>query len=329
MPRRKAPPRLYLDPNRGQWIIRDGTHFIRTGCTESDRHGAEERLAAYLGRKHKPEPSATPLIADILLAYASEHLPHTAAAQNAAYNIGNLSAFWGPKRINEVTAKNCRAYARERTPAAARRDLETLRAAINYWHREYGPLPSVPAVVLPAKAEPRRQWLTRSEAARLLFAARRSEHLKRFILLGLYTGSRSGVLLNLCWDQIDLVRGVMLRKAYGQTEVANKQAPPVRLGRRALLFLRRWKALDGHAGDFVVHLNGHKIKKLRRSFATACDACGIKASPHTLRHTRATWLMQAGIDPWEAAGHLGMSLEMLERTYGKHSPDFQKRAANV
>src|SRR6516225_12460912 len=220
MPRRKAPPRLYLDPNRGQWIIRDGTHFIRTGCTESDRHGAEERLAAYLGRKHKPEPSATPLIADILLAYASEHLPHTAAAQNAAYNIGNLSAFWGPKRIGEVTARNCRAYARERTAAAARRDLETLRAAINYWHREYGPLPSVPAVVLPAKAEPRRQWLTRNDSERLLFAARHVEHLKRFILLGLYTGSRSGVLLSLEWSWIDLERGVMRRRARGQAETS-------------------------------------------------------------------------------------------------------------
>jgi hypothetical protein len=26
--------------------------------------------------------------------------------------------------------------------------------------------------------------------------------------------------------------------------------------------------------------------------------------------------MQAGIEPWEAAGHLGMSLEMLQRVYG-------------
>jgi integrase len=56
---------------------------------------------------------------------------------------------------------------------------------------------------------------------------------------------------------------------------------------------------------------------------------GKGVTPHTLRHTRATWLMQDGVDPWEATGHLGMSLEMLERSYGKHSPDFQKRAAEV
>jgi hypothetical protein len=39
--------------------------------------------------------------------------------------------------------------------------------------------------------------------------------------------------------------------------------------------------------------------------------------------------MQAGIDPWEAAGHLGMSIETLTRTYGHHHADFQRKAANV
>jgi hypothetical protein len=40
-------------------------------------------------------------------------------------------------------------------------------------------------------------------------------------------------------------------------------------------------------------------------------------------------MMQAGVDPWQAAGALGLSLEMLTRTYGHHSADFQKQAAEV
>jgi hypothetical protein len=39
--------------------------------------------------------------------------------------------------------------------------------------------------------------------------------------------------------------------------------------------------------------------------------------------------MQAGIDMWEAAGSLGMSVNVLTKVYGKHSPDFQSRAAEV
>ena len=329
MPRRRAAPRLYLDPARRQWVIRDGSSFVRTGCAQSDRDGAETRLATYLGQKHAPVPSSSPLISDILLAYATDHLPHTRAARNAAYHIGQLSAWWGDRKIADVTARNCRAFAREHTQASARRYLETLRAAIGHWHREYGPLSSVPAVVLPPKAEPRERWLTRGEAARLLAASRRTPHLARFVLLGLYTGSRSGTLLDLRWDWIDLARGVMLRRAPGSSE-SKKRTPPVRLGSRIMAHLRRWRRMDGVA-KIVCHYNGQQVRKLRRSWDTAAARAGLGAdvTPHTLRHTRATWLMQAGIDPWEAAGHLGMSLEMLERTYGKHSPDFQKRAAEV
>lgn len=37
--------------------------------------------------------------------------------------------------------------------------------------------------------------------------------------------------------------------------------------------------------------------------------------------------MQQGVDRWEAAGYLGMSVETLEKVYGHHHPDFQRNAA--
>ena len=121
----------------------------------------------------------------------------------------------------------------------------------------------------------------------------------------------------------------MRRRAEGESET-NKRRPPVRVGKRLLSFLRRWKHHDENRREgTVVHYNGLPIRKLRRSWHKAVNRSGVACSPHTLRHTRATWLMQAGVDPWEAAGHLGMSVEMLQRVYGKHSPDFQKRAAEV
>ena len=48
---------------------------------------------------------------------------------------------------------------------------------------------------------------------------------------------------------------------------------------------------------------------------------GQTMSPRTLRHTAATWLMQPGTDVWEAAGYLGMTIEMLSQRYGHHHPD--------
>lgn len=39
--------------------------------------------------------------------------------------------------------------------------------------------------------------------------------------------------------------------------------------------------------------------------------------------------MQAGIDIWEAAGALGMTVQTLQDTYGHHHPDWQKEAAEA
>jgi len=39
--------------------------------------------------------------------------------------------------------------------------------------------------------------------------------------------------------------------------------------------------------------------------------------------------MQAGVDKWEAAGFLGMSVEMLDQVYGHHHPDYLGNAAQA
>jgi integrase len=70
---------------------------------------------------------------------------------------------------------------------------------------------------------------------------------------------------------------------------------------------------------------------LRNAWEAVAKAAGhlLEDGPHIMRHTAATWQMQAGVDPYEAAGYLGMSVETLLDTYGHHSPNFQDRAAKA
>jgi integrase len=74
---------------------------------------------------------------------------------------------------------------------------------------------------------------------------------------------------------------------------------------------------------------GKPLKKFRRSWSAVAKAAGHghKDGPHIMRHTAATWQMQAGTLLAEAAGYLGMSPETLWNVYGHHHPDFQERAA--
>jgi integrase len=335
MPRKRKGARPYLDTARGEWVIRDGTRFIRTGRAESARSEAERQLGEYLGEKYRPQPNPTPAIADVLLTYWNEHLSHGESKRANKSTITNLTAWWGDKLVSDITPDNCRTYVAHKGEhrVAARRDLQSLKAAMNYWHRsEYGPLDRVPVVIMPAAPDGRQRWLTRDEVARLLWAARRTSHLRRFILLSYYTGSRSAAVRELEWSWVDFNASTMRRRAPGKAEQKNKRRPLVRLGKRILSHLRRWKRVDGPHAKYVVHYSGQPIRRdLHTSWRNAVERSGPEGEviPHTLRHSRATRLMQVGSDPFEAAGSLGMSVQTLLRTYGHHHPDFQKNVADV
>lgn len=331
MPRRKAPPRLYLDPKRRAWVIRDGPRFIRTGCTGRQLAEAESQLKDYIEEKYAPPPTNEPTILEVLAAYADDVVAHRVSRKNISYNIGSLSKWWAGKKSSDVTSRTCRAYAATKTPSAAQADLKVLRAALKHWGKERTPLAVQPVIWTPPAGPARDRWLTRSEVATLLWAARRSQHIRRFVILGIYTGSRPGVILRMTWAQIDLARGIMHRTKPGENLHAKKRAPVVRLGRRILVHLRRWHRLDGGRVSFLCHYEGRQVEDPHGAWKRALKASGLKGriTRHTLRHTRATWMVQAGVSLWEAASFLGMTVKTLEQVYGHHHPDHQEHAANI
>ena len=71
-----------------------------------------------------------------------------------------------------------------------------------------------------------------------------------------------------------------------------------------------------------------KINRVQSSgFILACQRAGLEGvTPHTLRHTAATWMAQAGTDLFAVAGFLGQNPMTTVRVYAKHSPDYLKKA---
>jgi integrase len=68
---------------------------------------------------------------------------------------------------------------------------------------------------------------------------------------------------------------------------------------------------------------------VKTGFTHACRRAGLEGNPHTLRHTAATWLMQAATPLWEASGFLGMTEQTLIQVYGHHHPDYLRNAARA
>jgi len=354
MPRPRKPARLWFDEGRQSWCILDGSRKIRTRCSREDTEGAERALNDYLAEQHRPPASgkiaAEVLIADVLLAYATEHKAKTLDTERTKRsNLRFLAQWAGTKTVADVTAQACRDYAEGRPKTSARRELETLSAAIRHWHKEHGPLDSVPSVTLPDKPGRRERYLTRSEAAALLAGAlgwdkegkrhkdKILRHVARFIIIGLYTGTRHRAILALHWEEqphagwVDLKHRVLHRRG-GEEIETKKRRPKIRIGNRLFAHLKRWREMDRRLSTqprTVVHHDGQPyLDKLRKPWASACELSGIHVSPHVLRHTRATWMMQRGDDPWRVAGFLGMSLKVLLDTYGHHHPDWQKDVAD-
>jgi integrase len=379
MPRPRKGPHLYLKRRErfgreSVWIIRDGPRDKSTGCGAADLAGAERALQAYIAGKYTPPKAGDRLeaipVAAVMQVYLAEHAPTVARPDFIEITAAPILDWWGTQTLADIRGKTCRDYVDWRTAKGvsdqtARHDLKTLRAAINYYHREYGPLPAVPAVTLPDKAEPRERWLTRDDAAAMIRAARRlryHRYVARIILIGVYTGTRPGALLRLKWlpspqsGWFDLENGVLYRRGSGE-RVTKKRRMPARIPERLMPHLRRWRAMDmagdatgsmGHTAKnarsrrarraggakpivHAVHYYGRPVNKLRRSWASVCKAAGVGEDvvPHTLRHTAATWLMQAGVDVFEAAGFLSMSPETLLDVYGHHHPNFQEQAARA
>jgi integrase len=158
-------------------------------------------------------------------------------------------------------------------------------------------------------------------------------HLARFVLIGLYTGTRAGAIataspMRLAGRSfVDLEQGVYYRLALGKRATAKRQ-PAVPLPARLLAHLRRWQRV-GIAREYFVEWNGKAVRSGKTAFGSAVAAIELegRVTPHTLRHTAATWLMQAGVPLWQAAGFLGMSEKLLEQTYGHHHPDHLREAA--
>jgi integrase len=273
--------------------------------------------------------------------------------------ILRLNDFFGGTMLGSLTAKLCNDYVKKRgSSGGARRDLEDLRAAIGH-HANQNLHHAVINVTLPAKGESRDRWLTRDEAAKLLWAAwthrekqthhrgkfkgqkiatdkRPLRHVARFILIGLYTGTRAGAIATASPYKkegrsfVDLEAGVFHRLKIGK-RATNKRQPPVALPDRLLAHMRRWKDRKLIADHFV-EWNGEGVTSVKNGFARAVEVAKLSTkdgnvTPHTLRHTAATWLMQRGTEIWEAAGYLGMSEQTLRTVYGHHHPDFQRKAA--
>jgi integrase len=357
MSRRSKGARLWVRERKGRgpvYVIRDGKSEISTGCGLDDLAGAEKALAEHLARTFRFNTGERDLsritVAEVLTMYGQDQPADKPSRALIGYHIANLLPFWGDKSLADVKGSTCRNFTKLRTEgrsssspqtssnnsrrsgcvskSTARRELKTLQAAINHWHRE-SPLAAVPKVSLPPEGERRERVLERNEVARLLWAARKLNlpHVARFIIIGVYSGTRHNAILSLRWmpalsgGHADLERQVLYRRGSAERETS-KRRPAMSIPPRLGAHLARWLRQDVADGgrSTIVNYDGSKLAKMKRAWASVVREAGLgpDVTPHVLRHSCASWLLWEGKTIWDVAGIIGADASTVERVYGHH-----------
>jgi len=227
-----------------------------------------------------------------------------------------------------------------------------LRTALN-WAVRWQLLSRNPAqfTAPPRPQRPQMRVMSVEEAQRFLEVAAATPH-HALLYLALATGGRLGELLALRWQDVDLEMGVLqitrtARFAKGQGVTfgqpkTHRSRRPVALSPETVGVLREHKRRQlgyrlqlggGYEDQGLVFTDGWGRplydSTVRRAFYNITREAGIeRLRIHDLRHTAATLMLRAGVNPKvvsERLGHATVSITL--DTYSHVLPDLQREAA--
>lgn len=321
-----------------QWW--EGTRARRVSCRTTDESAARRFLAEFhAGLDAQPIP-ATPTIGKILDGYLEDRVPQI-HSPTIRYCCAALKTHMADLPVDLLTKDVVRRYMTDRRATGAQgasarhrkrtrplsngtliRELGTLRAALAWAVRERW-IAAAPHVERPSAPQPRQRWLTHDEADRLIQAAN-APHLRLFIALALYTAGRAGALVQLTWARVDLAAGTIdLGEGHGK-----KRRPQLPVVDELRPFLE--EAVEAATSAFVIEYGGAPVASIKTGFRAAVRRSGLsEVTPHVLRHTAATWMVQRNVPLGMIAAWLGNTEAMIQSVYGHHSPAWLRQAAGA
>jgi integrase len=209
------------------------------------------------------------------------------------------------QRIGEIKCQ-------EASPARANRYLALIRSILRRAEREWEWLDRAPAIRLYKEAKRRIRWITREQAERLI--SHLPPHLAAMVRFSLATGLRQSNVTGLTWEQVDLQR----RVAWIHPDQAKaRKAIAVPLNEEAMSVLR---GEIGRHPERVFTYRGNPIAWTNtKAWRAALERAGITDFRwHDLRHTWASWHVQAGTP-----------LHALQEMGGWESPEMVRRYAHL
>lgn len=246
--------------------------------------------------------------------------------------ISNLNCHIGDMNIQCVDVRICRKYAEARkkqkvkrhgeyhsiSDSTIARELGVLKAAANHalkWRTIK--THQMPNIEIPKNLPKGKLWLFKDEWMKLSLYANNIMFI--YIPLLYQTASRRQAIEKLEWSQVDFTNKVIHLNKPGQV-VTKKRRPSIPMGE---LYEPMKKLYSERKNNYVLGSGADRYKE----FIGLVKKAGVynlperdgrpagKITPHVLRHTRATHLLEAGMSIYKVAQLLGDNPTTVERVY--------------
>lgn len=335
------------------WLeVRDGVYYVlwyvpakpgseartkRLSLRTRDADEAQDRYIAFLKQGsdvYRGNDGLT--VGQALTDYEREHVngvtmrngraePRMVAKKRTEACIGHLRRHLGDDQVKSLNIARCEWYLGQRradprpvSDSTVRRELSILIAAINHEVKRERVEFNTRRMELPAASHPSERWLTLPELAALRSAG--DQHIRDFVDIAYYTASRARAVETMSLFQVKLSEcQINLDKPDAVRTKKRRPVVPIDTALRPVVERLYAEAVEQGRSTLLSRTSRVQVAFKRAVVAAGLATTGpMKVTPHTLRHTRATHLLQSGVSVWDVAKLLGDTVGTVEKVYGHH-----------
>ena len=322
--------------HRYRWSVSTKKKNAVAGGDEIERRIVTGSFDARQKPWEDPEPEPDPVtlgeLCEKFLGTKDSNKPSTQDFYK--HTVNAIRDYFGRRTLlADIDALACEEFMVERrkdvAPATANHSLLVLRQLFRK-ARKWGLVSAEPTEGLTKKREQGREvFLDRAEADRIL--GKCEGWLRPIVLTFLHTGARRGDLLGdrhgkppLMWEQIDLKARLITFK---NTKEGKDRHVPIN---SELLKVLSFMSSRRRGGPVFLDERNRPVKpgRVLEALRRAAKAAEVEKQPgvHDLRHTAASWMVQAGTPLYEVQKILGhQSIDMTQR-YAHFTPDHLRDA---
>ena len=276
-------------------------------------------------------PRRAPTLAELIDAYAAHQLELDVGPEKSRRHRRRHLGWWkrrlGHRPVDRVSGRDIgqalRAICageglsgRPASPKTGNRYLAAIRSVCRFGTKEDWLEPAenpCRGMALP-ESKGRLRYLRPEEISRLLDAVRGSGRLELFVVIGLTTGARLAEIERMRWSHVDWAAGTILIE---DTKTDEPRLAPLSDAVRELLS----EAPRPISGHLMVGPRGG-VKLPREEWKEALRRAGLEDVVfHTLRHTAASLLVQAGKSLLQVGQLLGHKSHQATKIYAHLRPE--------